>query len=173
MNRFHIVTVLLLMFLNCSNSTNPPYREKAKTAIPATTSALSKEQKLLASRLNDLFVQFNRSGIFNGSVLVARSGKIIYQNALGFSDKKNKSALTDSSMFQLASVSKVITSTAVLMLHEREMLDINKTFKSYFPDFPSQCLHHAVVLNQREFRYTARTARCRPSTKNFLSRLNE
>lgn len=74
--------------------------------------------------------------------------------------------LTDSSMFQLASVSKVITATAVLMLHEREQLDINKEFKEYFPDFPYNGVTIKELLNHRSglpnYLYCLNSEICRP-----------
>jgi CubicO group peptidase (beta-lactamase class C family) len=91
----------------------------------------------------------NQKGTFNGSVLVAKAGKILFQKSLGYLDKDNNGVLSDSSMFQLASVSKVITATAVLMLHERELIDINQTFQNYFPDFPYQGITVKELLNHR------------------------
>lgn len=52
-------------------------------------------------------------------------------------------------MFQLASVSKVVTATAVLMLYEREMLDIDKPFSFYFPDFAYPDVTVKQLLNHR------------------------
>ena len=42
---------------------------------------------------------------FNGNVLVAEKGKIIYQQSLGYADFNSKRELNDSSVFELASVS--------------------------------------------------------------------
>jgi CubicO group peptidase (beta-lactamase class C family) len=151
MNKLHILTGLLLMFLNCSNS-NSGANKKSEPEKPVATknlSVLSKEQKQLADKLETMFIQFNKSGIFNGSVLVAKAGKVIFSKTLGFSNKRAKEQLTDSSMFQLASVSKVITGTAVLLMHEREMLDIEKPFKDYFPDFPYEGVTIKQLLNHR------------------------
>lgn len=151
MNRLHILTILLLMFLNCSNSNTGSSRksEPEKPITKAPASNLSKEQKQIAEKLEAMFTQFNKAGIFNGAVLVAKAGKVIFNKTMGISNKKTRDPLTDSSMFQLASVSKVITSTAVLMLHEREMLDIEKPFKDYFPDFPYEGVTVKQLLNHR------------------------
>jgi CubicO group peptidase (beta-lactamase class C family) len=151
MNRFHILTILLILFLNCSNSNTNGFGkgDPDKSAVASTSSSLSREQKLIAVKLEAMFTQFNKAGIFNGTVLVAKAGKVIFNKTMGFSDKKTKEQLTDSSMFQLASVSKVITSTAVLMLHERQMLDIEKPFKYYFPDFPYEGVTVKHLLNHR------------------------
>lgn len=150
MNRLYILYFILIMFLSCGNAsdTKIPF-SFSKPIVAKKNSFVSKEQKIIANKLEDLFVGFHKSGLFNGSVLVAKAGRIIYQKSLGLSNKKTMEPLNDSSMYQLASVSKVITSTAVLILHERELVDINKPFKDYFPDFPYQGVTIKQLLNHR------------------------
>jgi CubicO group peptidase (beta-lactamase class C family) len=138
------------MFLSCGNSTNDSQGKLiSKPAHASIFSNLSKAQKIVAGKLDVLFTEMNKKGVFNGSVLVSRAGKVIYQKSLGFLNKSTQGRLTDSSMFQLASVSKVITATAILMLHERELIDINKPFKFYFPDFPYDDVNIKELLNHR------------------------
>jgi CubicO group peptidase (beta-lactamase class C family) len=149
MRRISILIVLLIMFLSCGNSTGDAGPEKADYRGPKIYSHLTPEQEALAERLDQLFTSMHKKGGFNGTVLVSKAGKVIYKNALGFLNKKEKHPLTDSSMFQLASVSKVITATAVLLLHERGALDISKPFKSYFTDFPYEGVTVKELLNHR------------------------
>ena len=150
MNRVSTLVILLVMFLSCGNSTTTGKGATIlKESMKEILSNLNKEEKVIAYRLDTLFTQMNQTGTFNGSVLVAKAGKVLYQRSLGLSNKTTNDALTDSSMFQLASVSKVITATAVLMLHEREMIDLNKPFAFYFPDFPYQNVTVGQLLNHR------------------------
>ncbi|MES2678761.1 MAG: serine hydrolase domain-containing protein [Bacteroidota bacterium] len=150
MKRLYILIIFLIMGLSFGNSgsanesTSFPF-QKRTTVIKA----LSKAHRLIAGKLDSLFTSMNVKGSFNGCVLVAKAGKIIFKKSLGILDKTSNNALSDSSMFQLASVSKVITATAVLMLHEREMIDINKSFKYYFPDFPYEGITIKELLNHR------------------------
>ncbi len=73
---------------------------------------------------------------FNGNVLVARQGKIIYQQALGYADYNTKRMLNDSSVFELASVSKQFTAMGIIILKERRRLSYDDNVKKFFPDFP-------------------------------------
>jgi CubicO group peptidase (beta-lactamase class C family) len=124
------------MFLSCGNS-EAGKTPRSKTIAPAEVKEkLSATQKLIAARLDSLFVTLNKSNAFNGSILVAKNGAILYNKHIGYCNKESQCMLSDSSMFQLASVSKVITATAVLMLYERELIDLEKPFSFYFPDFP-------------------------------------
>ncbi|MEI6019757.1 MAG: serine hydrolase domain-containing protein [Bacteroidota bacterium] len=139
MNRLYILYFILIMFLSCGNASDGIVPIIfAKAAVIKEPATVSKEQKMIASKLEDLFTGFHKLGMFNGSILVAKAGRIIFQKSLGIANKSTKEGLTDSSMYQLASVSKVITATAVMLLHEREMIDINKNVQEYFPDFPYQ-----------------------------------
>lgn len=151
MNRGSLLFILIVMFLSCGNSSTESTGNRLflRPEPASIFSNLSAAQKVVAGKLDQLFLDMNRKGIFNGSVLVSRAGKIIYKKSLGFLDKPAQYPLTDSSMFQLASVSKVITATAVLMLHEREIIDINKPFTFYFPDFPYENVKVRDLLNHR------------------------
>ncbi|MDO9001460.1 MAG: serine hydrolase domain-containing protein [Bacteroidota bacterium] len=168
MNRLYVLTLLLVMFLSCGNSSN---NHKGKTfAKPAKRepiSNLNKEEKFIAFKLDTFFTQLNRTGTFNGSALIARDGKIIYKKSFGILDKTTKEVLTDSSMFQLASVSKIITATAVLMLYERELIDLNKPFQFYFPDFPYETVTIKQLLSHRSglanYLYALNSEVCQPN----------
>jgi len=73
---------------------------------------------------------------FNGNVLVARGGQILYQQALGYADFNTKRLLNDSSIFELASLSKQFTAMGIMILEEEKKLGFDDELKKYFPDFP-------------------------------------
>jgi CubicO group peptidase (beta-lactamase class C family) len=86
--------------------------------------------------LESFFAEIDKNGDVNGSVLVAENGKIIYQKSFGYADIQNKIPNTPTTLFQIASVSKIFTAIAVLQLYERKRLNLTDKFKKYFPDFP-------------------------------------
>ena len=61
---------------------------------------------------------------FNGNVLVAANGKIILQNSYGYADYDSERMLNDSSVFELASVSKQFTATGILLLKDKGKLKL-------------------------------------------------
>ncbi len=73
---------------------------------------------------------------FNGNVLVADKGKIIYQKSYGFADFDSQRMLNDSSVFELASVSKQFTAMSILMLLEKGKLKLTDSLRQYFPELP-------------------------------------
>lgn len=98
----------------------------------------------------DAFMQklHSRSG-FNGNVLVAKDGKIIYQNSFGWADYLHRDSLQIDSKFELASVSKPLTALAVLQLVEQEKLHLDTTVTHFFPDFPLPGITVRQLLSHR------------------------
>ncbi len=73
---------------------------------------------------------------FNGNVLVAENGKVIFQKSYGFADFDTRRLLNDSSVFELASVSKQFTSTGILLLKDKGKLKLTDSLRQYFPELP-------------------------------------
>lgn len=105
--------------------------------------------KDVAFRLDTLFAKMAELNGFNGSVIVAKDAEVIYQKAFGFADKEKNVPLTDTTSFQLASVSKVITATAVMLLVEKGLIKLDDTFASYFPEFPYSTITVKHLLSHR------------------------
>ena len=68
-------------------------------------------------------------------ILVAKSGEIIFEQAYGLADRAENSAIKSDSAFQLASLSKPITSALILKLVEGGKLTLDATLAHYFPEF--------------------------------------
>ncbi len=73
---------------------------------------------------------------FNGTILIAEKGAVIYEKSFGFSDYRNRVPLNSHSMFNVASVSKTFTGVALLQLVEKGKLQLNDDITRYFPQIP-------------------------------------
>lgn len=68
-------------------------------------------------------------------VLIARHGKIIYDQSFGSQTYENKIPINDQTIYDLASISKVMgTLQAVMFLYEKGLIDINKKASVYLPE---------------------------------------
>ena len=76
-------------------------------------------QKDHAKLLQEYMTGQNKYFQFNGAILVAEKGKPIYQQSLGYADYNTKRMLNDSSVFELASVSKQFTAMGIMILKEK------------------------------------------------------
>ena len=73
---------------------------------------------------------------FNGNVMVAKAGKVIYQKAFGYRNYDTKEALDNNSVFELQSITKQFTGLGILMLVERSKLSLSDTLRRFFPELP-------------------------------------
>jgi CubicO group peptidase (beta-lactamase class C family) len=65
------------------------------------------------------------------AVAVAREGKIIWEEAFGFADVENRIPATPHTMYSLASISKPITATGLMILKERGRIALDRPINEY------------------------------------------
>lgn len=85
----------------------------------------------------------------NVAFLVAKDGQIIYENYMGFANKRTGEMITKNMPLHIASVSKVLTSTAVLMLIDSNKLKLDQKVKTIIPNFPYEDVTIQTLLNHR------------------------
>ncbi len=120
-----------------------------------TPVASEKQPVETLSRFSDDDLQFYQDTItqlllqhrFNGNVLLARDGEIIFSRSFGFADFRNHTPLQPDTPFQLASISKTFTAAAVLILHHEGMLDIDDHAHKHIPEFPWDNITIRHLLN--------------------------
>jgi CubicO group peptidase (beta-lactamase class C family) len=72
---------------------------------------------------------------FNGSVLVCKNGKIVYEKAFGYQDAANRTANTVNTVYQIGSTTKEFTAGVILKLAEEGKLSLDDKLSQYFPEF--------------------------------------
>ncbi|HBB95025.1 MAG TPA: serine hydrolase [Blastocatellia bacterium] len=90
-----------------------------------------------ASQIAALMSSLSERGQFNGSILVAEQGRMIYERGFGTSDVKHNAAFSPNTPVYLASLTKQFTALAIIMLAERNQLSYRDPLSKYFPEFPS------------------------------------
>ena len=106
-----------------------------------------KVTKNVRHKLDSLLKRIHKRHDFHGAVLIAKNEKIVYQNQIGTADFKKKTLLNKESVFQLASVSKQFTAAAIMLLNERNQIQLTDTVNTYFPDFPYKAVTIKNLLN--------------------------
>jgi CubicO group peptidase (beta-lactamase class C family) len=89
---------------------------------------------LIAKNLGNLMGELYETNQFNGSVLVARKGEVIFQQAYGWANIQKKDTFTLNTPVRLASVSKQFTAMAIMMLKERGKLNYDDDIRIYLPE---------------------------------------
>ena len=75
-------------------------------------------------------------GGFNGAWLYAEKGEIISKGAYGFRDAENTLPMREDSIFEMASITKMFTATAVMLLVRAGKLSLDDEYVKVFPDYP-------------------------------------
>jgi CubicO group peptidase (beta-lactamase class C family) len=98
-----------------------------------------KEVGLSSDRLEHLTQEIDRNieeGHLAGSVvLIARNGKIAYLNAAGMQDIEEDIPMKENTIFRIASMTKPITTAAVMMLYEEGRFLLSDPISEYIPAF--------------------------------------
>ncbi len=77
--------------------------------------------------------KMGKSGIQGISAVIIKKGKIDWSGNYGYADLANSRKITDDTIFQIASVSKTITGTAIMQLYERGLVDLDVSINTYLP----------------------------------------
>lgn len=147
LKKVSLIILFIITVISCGSDAEHEFGTKIEK--PEIVTLPEDKDARIKQRLDSMFTRWNKDGNFNGSVLIAKEGKVYIQKSYGLANKENNVALNDSSMFQLASVSKVITATAILILHERKLIDIDLPFETYFPGFTYNGITVKQLLNHR------------------------
>lgn len=103
--------------------------------------ALALVQSLCAQSVQEKIVTlvdaYKQQQLFNGSVLVARQGTVIYQGAAGWQDAAKRTPNTANGIFQIGSVTKQFTSAIIMQLQQEGRLSVHDHLDKYLPGFPN------------------------------------
>jgi CubicO group peptidase (beta-lactamase class C family) len=83
------------------------------------------------------FKDYNQPGVPGASVIVIREGKVLYEHAYGMADLEAHTAATVKTDYRLASFTKQFTAMAILILAERNQLQLDSKLNRFFPDYPA------------------------------------
>ncbi|HRI21435.1 MAG TPA: serine hydrolase, partial [Panacibacter sp.] len=87
-------------------------------------------------KLDSVLTLLHKTSRFNGTVLYAEKGKVIYKKAFGVTDFRTGKLLETTTSFNLASVTKQFICMSVLILKEKGLLNIDDDCKKYIPELP-------------------------------------
>ncbi len=149
---------LFLVLSSCKkyDPKQPITKENSKDALPKMMPLTIEGSKLTPEYINstqkriELFYNKNwPNKSLNGSFLVAKNGQIIFEKYEGFSNFRDKTLITADTPLHLASVSKVITATAVLKLINAGKIDLDQKVNTILKKFPFPEVTVRTLLNHR------------------------
>lgn len=152
-----IVIGLIFLFASFQVSFSQTISEPGKTPVQG----ISQER---LTKLDAMLEEAMQKDQVPGLVaMVVKDGKIVYHSAKGFADIESGKAMEKNSIFRIASQTKAITSTAVMMLWEEGKFRLDDPISKYIPEFKDP-----QVLNT--FRFGDTTYTTKPSSKEITIR---
>ncbi|OGX83465.1 hypothetical protein BEN47_04050 [Hymenobacter lapidarius] len=132
-----------LLFLGLLATTAPLHAQTAAVPTTATASASTAQQ------LDAFIKQYEKAGLFQGSVLVADHGQVLLQKGYGLANREKKVANTPETKFRIGSLTKQFTAALVLQLVEKGLLRLDGNVSDYLPNYPQPAgrqitLHHLL-----------------------------
>jgi CubicO group peptidase (beta-lactamase class C family) len=103
-----------------------------------------------ADQIDALVQQYVANGQFNGTVLVAEKGQVIFKKGYGMANREWGIANTPDVKFRLGSITKQFTSMLIMQLVEAGKLKLDGKITDYLPDYPKATgnrvtLHHLLT----------------------------
>ena len=86
--------------------------------------------------IDSIFKEWNKTDVPGGSLGIIKEGQLIYAKGYGMANMEYDIPNSASSVFRIASTSKQFTAACILLLAEKDKLDLDDNLKSFFPDFP-------------------------------------
>lgn len=143
---------LLVLVAICSNSYAAELSRVRPERVGMSSSRLERLDSVLAAYVEEDLVA--------GQVaVVLRKGRIVYSTANGMRNKETGSPMTEDTLFRIASQTKAIVSTGIMILHERGDLHISHPLSRYIPEWSDM----QVAVAREDGSYTLEEAR-RPIT---------
>jgi len=108
MNKIFLLTLTLAILISCSQKADP---------------------------IADIFHDYQGENP-GSAVAIIKEGKIVFHQSFGMAEMETKRPVKSNTNFRLASVTKQFTATAILLLEEKGLIELNWTLDEVFEDFP-------------------------------------
>jgi CubicO group peptidase (beta-lactamase class C family) len=151
---YFFILLTIVVGLGCNNSSGEKKQEDDSLQYyPPTPKELDKAEyrhlyRDISGFLDTALLQNHN---FNGGILIAKNGSVVYEKYAGLIDRRTKDSLpiTDSTSMHVASTSKTFTAVAILRLVQQNKLSLNDTITKFFPNLPYKNITVKMLLNHR------------------------
>lgn len=132
-------------------------------------------QQTQLKRIDSLMHVANDRGVFNGTILVAQNGQVIYHKAWGYADASKTKPLTTNMLFDIGSISKEFNGVSILLLKEQGKLKLEDPVSKYVPGLPDWAgkvqLKHLISYTSGLPNFTAQSDETDEQLLNYLKGL--
>ncbi len=154
MKPFFPTLLLITLLSSCTMQTGSDQNTSALSTAQPASAGISKQR---LARIDSMLQKSVQENDIPGAVaLIARHGKIIFSKAYGMADAGTGREFKTDDIFRIASQTKAITATAVMMLWEEGKFQLDDPIEKYIPEFKNAQV--LVSFNEADSSYTSRPA---------------
>ena len=157
MKRLFFVLIIIFLASGCSQNTSI-------FDLPENQGVSSDRLDRIDSYLNKVIKENQIPGAV---ALIRRNNKIIYNKAFGYSDVENKIKNSTDDIFRIGSMTKAVTSLAILMLWEEGKFNLDDPIEKYIPEFKN--LKILTDFNETDSTYLSKPANNKISIRHLLT----
>lgn len=134
MSPFRLVLLTHLFFLFTTTPASVMAYQAVVAAKPEEAGLSSEGLAKIPARMQEFVDAHQTAGVVS---LVAAKGRVVHLSAVGKADLDEQRAMATDTVFAIASMTKPITATSVLILHDEGKLKLDDPVSKYIPVFAS------------------------------------
>ena len=139
LSQVYFLIIIMFLSTSCNGQTNSNTEKNAKSI-----------EQTKIEKIDEIIRLYSENAGFNGSVLVAHNGKVIYKNGFGLANMEWNIPNETNTKFRIASVTKPFTAMLVMQLVAENKLDLQKPITTYLKDYPKEngskiTIHHLLT----------------------------
>src|SRR6478752_2678033 len=157
-NRFFAIALAVLSTIACN----------AQTTIKTTdTKIASVDYKRLANIDTLVNGYISRDWVKGVVTIIVKDGQVVQYKGYGYADAATKKTMENNSIFRIASQTKAITSTGILILYDQGKLSLNDPVSKYIPEFAHETVLDSLITSDTSF--TTNAAKRDVTIKDLLT----
>lgn len=144
-----LLTIVISVCCNISSEKKQPGEDSLEYYPPTPSNIDKVEFRRLYRELGAFFDTTLLKSGFNGGILIAKDGNIIYEKYTGKIDLRKTDSIKPGTPIHIASTTKTFTAIAILRLVEEGKLSLNDSLNKFFPELPYPGITIKMLLNHR------------------------
>jgi CubicO group peptidase (beta-lactamase class C family) len=99
------------------------------------------------AKVETLIKTYHTENNFNGTVLIAKKGKVDYLKYTGLANREDSIEYSSKTRFHIFSITKTFTATLIMQLYEQGKIHLDSTINTYYPAYKGETSKKATIRN--------------------------
>ena len=163
--RLILYLITFFVFFSCTIKNNESNQDQIFQSVSPESVGISEDR---LQRIDKYFKKSIEENIIPGAVtLIVKDGKIVYEKSFGNENVFKEVKFKNDNIFRIASMTKAITSLAVMMLWEEGNFTLDDPIEKFIPEFKN----HKILkkFNKNDSTYTSIKANKKITIRHLLT----